>query len=148
MLTLKFSRINICVSHSLKYYPSFRTCMDSKSAIFVIVGSLLVMVIYSPITKFVSAEVTSECFGQGSATTYYCVYTFTGGSTTKTWIMECSKDKTGTWDCQNLPLKPKPPGIDQAIQHTINEVGPSNPNDSKDLGGMKTDKGITKSPIE
>lgn len=121
--------------------------MDSKSAIFVAVGSLPVMAIFSPIMNFVSAEVTSECFGAGSAGTYYCVNTFTGGDTTKTWITECSKDKTGTWDCQLGP-KPKPPGIDQAIQNTINEVGPSNPNNSKDLGGMQTDKGIAKSPIE
>lgn len=105
------------------------------------------MALYSPIINFVSAEVTSECFGEGSATTYYCVSTFTGGGTSLTWITECSKDKTGTWDCQNLPLKPKPPGIDQAIANTINEVGPSNPNDSKDIGEMKSDKGITKSPI-
>ena len=111
-------------------------------------ASILTMAIFSSITKFVSAEVTSECFGKGSATTYYCVYTFTGGSTTKTWIMECSKDKTGTWDCQNLPLKPKPSGIDQALANTVNEVGPSNPNDSNDLGGMKTDEGITKSPLD
>ena len=122
--------------------------MDSKSAILLVLGSLLAMAIYGPIMNFVSAEVTSECFGEGSAGTFYCVYTFTGGGTTKTWIMECSKDKTGTWDCQNLPLKPKPSGIDQAIANTVNELTPSNPNDSKDLGGMQTDKGITKSPIE
>ena len=30
---------------SAKYYPSFRTCMDSKFTIFVAVGSLLVMAI-------------------------------------------------------------------------------------------------------
>ena len=122
--------------------------MDSKSAIFVAVGSLLVMAIFSSIMNFVSAEVTSECFGAGSATTYYCVSTFTSGDYSHTWITECSKDKTGTWDCQTVRPEPKPPGIDQAIQNTINEVAPSNPNDSTDLGGMKTDKGITKSPIE
>lgn len=41
-----------------------------------------------------------------------------------------------------------PTGIDQAIENTIQELVPSDPNDSNDLGGMKTDKGITKSPIE
>ena len=122
--------------------------MDSKCAIFVAVGSLLIMAIFSSIMNFVSAEVTSECFGRTGATTYYCVSTFTGGGTTLTWITECSQDKDGNWDCHALGPKPKPPGIDQAIANTVNEVGPSNPNDSKDLGGMQTDKGITKSPIE
>ena len=70
------------------------------------------------------------------------------GGITLTWITECSQDKDGNWDCHALGPKPKPPGIDQAIANTVNEVGPSNPNDSKDLGGMQTDKGITKSPIE
>lgn len=41
-----------------------------------------------------------------------------------------------------------PTELKDAIYNAINEVDPSNPNDSKDLGGMKTDKGITKSPIE
>ena len=41
-----------------------------------------------------------------------------------------------------------PPRVEQLIENTVNELAPTNPNDSKDLGGMKTDKGITKSPIE
>lgn len=71
--------------------------MDTKSAIFVTLGFLLVMTIYSSSSN--SKKVT-------------------------------------------------PHGIDQIIHNTINEVGTSNPNVPKDLDGMKSDKGITKSPIE
>lgn len=48
--------------------------MDSKSAIFVAVGSLLVMAIYSPIMNFVSAETVSHCFTIGER--YICYYVF------------------------------------------------------------------------
>ena len=41
-----------------------------------------------------------------------------------------------------------PPGLDQIIQDTVKEETQTNTNDSKDLGGMQTDKGITKSPVE
>jgi hypothetical protein len=58
------------------------------------------------------------------------------------------KDKDGRWDCHGITKKATPPGIDQLIQNTINEVGLSTTNDPKDLGGIKSDKGITKSPIE
>ena len=62
--------------------------------------------------------------------------------------MECSKDKDGHWNCNVLNKKAPPPAIDQAIANTVNELAPTNPNDSKELGEMQTDKGITKSPIE
>jgi hypothetical protein len=106
------------------------------------------MAIFSSTTNFVSGEVTTECFGS-SAPTYYCVSTVTyPGGHVDTWVTECSTDKDGNINCHALDPKPKPPGIDQAIQNEINEVGPSNPNNSKDLGGTQADKGITKSPIE
>ena len=144
-LTFKFSRINTRVLHSLKYDPSFRTCMDSKSAIFIAVGSLLVMAIYSPIMNFVSAA-TSECFGFGQAI-YYCVATAKlPNGEDYTILLECNTEKVSCEKVERVQVTP--PGLDQIIQDTVNEVGPSNPNDSKDLGGMKTDKGITKSPIE
>jgi hypothetical protein len=119
--------------------------MESKSAIFVAVGSLLVMAIFSSITNFVSAETTTECYGGLNDGVYLCVHNRDGEIS----IMMCT-DKGGSdgWNCEMLRPKAIPAGIDQAIANTINEVGPSNPNDSKDLGGMQTDKGITKSPIE
>lgn len=40
------------------------------------------------------------------------------------------------------------PGFQQLIDNTVKEETQSNSNDPKDLGGMKSDKGITKSPIE
>jgi len=119
--------------------------MDSKSAIFIAVGSLLVMAIYSPIMNFVSAA-TSECFGFGQAI-YYCVATAKlPNGEDYTILLECNTEKVSCEKVERVQVTP--PGLDQIIQNTINEVGPSNPNDSKDLGGMKTDKGITKSPVE
>jgi hypothetical protein len=117
--------------------------MDSKRAIFVAVGSLHIMAIFSPIINFVSAA--TECFGRGQSI-YFCtaIEKLPNGED-YTIVLECSCDK-GT--CEKVEKVVTPPGIDQVIQNAINEVGPSNPNDSKDLGGMQTDKGITKSPIE
>ena len=119
--------------------------MDSKSAIFIAVGSLLIMAIYSPIMNFVSAA-TSECFGRGQAI-YYCVATAKlPNGEDYTILLECDSEKVSCEKVERVQVTP--PGLDQIIQNTINEVGPSNPYDSKDLGGIKTGKGITKSPIE
>lgn len=77
-----------------------------------------------------------------------CAVWFADGST-----MLCEyNDSTKKWDCKFITSPPKtgsdmPTELKGAIDNANNEVGPSNPNDSKDLGGMQTDKGITKSPI-
>ena len=119
--------------------------MDSKTVIFVAVGSLLVMAIFNSTTDFVSAA--SECFGRGSGLDHiFCVTTV--GEPPEIYVFECVRNAEGNWDCHGITKKATPPGVDQIIQNTIQEVGPSNPNDSKDLGGMKTDKGITKSPLD
>ena len=120
--------------------------MDTKSALFVTLGFLLVMAIYGSSSNSVSAA--SECFGEGSLDHVFCVTTLGEPPNTVSHVFECVKDKDGRWDCHGITKKATPPGIDQLIQNNINEVGPSNPNDPKDLGGIKNDKGITKSPIE
>jgi len=63
-------------------------------------------------------------------------------------VQYCYKDKNGIGNCEILNSKPTPPGIEQAIQDNVKDETQTNTNDSKDLGGMKTDKGITKSPLD
>jgi len=123
--------------------------MDSKSTIFVFVGSLLTMAIFSSSSNFIYAvapEVTSyNCLDSQKL----CAVWFADGSS-----MLCEyNDSTKKWDCKFITSPPKtgsdmPTELKGAIDNAINEVGPSNSNDPKDLGGLKTDKGITKSPIE
>ncbi|HEY7695147.1 MAG TPA: hypothetical protein VH797_03495 [Nitrososphaeraceae archaeon] len=112
--------------------------------ILIVLGSLITVTIVSSIINFVSAEVTSECFGS-SLDHYFCV--FNTSATGEKWVTECFKDKDGKWQCNALEKKATPPGVDQVIQNTINEVGPSNSNNPKNLDGLKSDKGITKNPI-
>lgn len=118
--------------------------MDSKSAIFVPVGSLLVMATHSSFTNFISAapEVTLyACNKQKTG----CYVEFADGSK-----MMCSyNSSTQKWDCtpirntgSDIPTKLKN-AIDTAREEVL-----SNTTDSKDLGGMQTDKGITKIPVE
>jgi hypothetical protein len=117
--------------------------MDPKYAIFIVLGSLLTMAIFSSITNYVSAA--SECFGRG-LDTYFCIATEKhANGEGYTILLECSYHK-GT--CEKVEKVVTPPGVEQLIENTVNDLAPTNPNDSKDLGGMKTDKGITKSPIE
>jgi hypothetical protein len=118
--------------------------MDSKSAIFIAVGTLLVMAMYSSITNFVSAATTVECFGGSSVDHYICVTTRDDGTIK---VQDCIRNKEGISECTTLNPKPTPPGIEQSTQNTVKEDTQTNTNDSKDLGGMQTDKGITKSPI-
>ena len=113
--------------------------MDTKSAIFVTLGFLLVIAIYGSSSNSVSGA--SECFGEGSLDHVFCVTTLGEPPNTVSHVFECVKDKDGRWDCHGITKKATPPGI-------VNEGGPSNPNDPKDLGEIKSDKGITKSPIE
>lgn len=120
--------------------------MHTTSAIFITLSFSLVIAIYGSSSNSVSAA--SECFGEGSLDHVFCVTTLGQPPNTQTHVFECLKDKDGRWDCHGITKKATPPGIDQLIQNTINEVGPSTTNDPKDLGGIKSDKGITKSPIE
>ena len=119
--------------------------MDTKSTIFITLGSFLFMAICSSSSNPVSAA--SECFGEGSLDHVFCVTTLGQPPNTVSHVFECIKDKDGKWDCHGITKKATPPGIDQVIQNNIN-VGPSNSNVTKDLGGMNSDKSITKSPIE
>ena len=123
--------------------------MDPKFGIFIVLGSLLIMAIFSSSSNFISAvapEVTKyNCLDSQKI----CAVWFADGSS-----MLCEyNDSTKKWDCKFITSPPKtgsdlPTELKDAIQNAINEVGPSNSNDPKDLGGMQTDKGITKSPIE
>ena len=124
--------------------------IDTKFAIFVVIGSLLVMAIYSSSTNFVSAADVTACAG-----------------TTKAMICTVFEEKTldvlSEWDCKlntttkkwscvevtqttktgsDIPTELKS-AIDAAKQETQN-----NTNDSKDVGEIKTDKGIAANPIQ
>ena len=123
--------------------------MDSKSAIFVAVGSLLTMAIFSSSSNFISAaapEVTK--YNCDSSQKLSAVW-FADGST-----MLCEyNDSTKKWDCRFITSPPKtgsdiPTELKGAIDNAVKEETLSDTNDTKDIGGMKSDKGITKSPIE
>jgi hypothetical protein len=123
--------------------------MDTKLVILLVLGSLLTMVIFSSSSNFISAvapEVTKyNCLDSQKL----CAVWFADGSS-----MLCEyNDSSKKWDCKFITSPPKtgsniPTELKDAIDNAINEVGPSNSNDPKDLGGMKSDKGITKNPIE
>ena len=123
--------------------------MDTKLVILLVLGSLLTMVIFSSSSNFISAvapEVTKyNCLDSQKL----CAVWFADGSS-----MLCEyNDSTKKWDCKFITSPPKtgsniPTELKDAIDNAINEVGPSNSNDPKDLGGMKSDKGVTKNPIE
>lgn len=102
------------------------------------------MAIYSPIMNFVSA-IKVECFGGAKIDHYFCVTTKDDGTIS---VDECIRNKEGISECTTLNPKPTPPGIEQSIQNGLKEETQTNTNDSKDLSGMKSDKGIIKSPIE
>jgi hypothetical protein len=121
--------------------------MKTRFTVFIFMASILTMAIFSSIMNFVSAAVPTgtSCEEVPVVGGWFCTTTFDDGTVSKQY---CYKDKDGIGICQVLKSKPIPPEIEQAIQNSIQEVAPTNPNDSKDLGGMKSDKGITKSPIE
>jgi len=116
--------------------------MKTRFTVFIFMASILTMAIFSSITNFVSAVTTCEDYSVLGGS--ICV-TFDDDKTT---VQYCSKDKDGIWSCIKLNPKPTPPGIEQAIQDTVKEEAQTNTNDSKDLGGMKSDKGIMKSPLD
>ena len=118
--------------------------METKSSIFIVLGSLLVMAIFSSITNFVSA-LKVECFGGSKIDHYFCVLTNDDGPII---VSDCIRNEEGISECTSLNPKPTPPGIEQSLQNTVKEETQTNTDDSKDIGGMKTDKGITKSPLD
>lgn len=119
--------------------------METKSSIFIVLGSLLVMAIYSHTINFLSAVKGVECFGGSKIDHYFCVLTNDDGTII---VSECIRNEEGLSECTPLNSKPTPPGIEQSIQNTVKEETQTNTNDSKDIGGMKIDKGITKSPLD
>ena len=107
---------------------------------------LTLATIYGSSLNFVSAA--TECFGRG-LDHYFCIVSgtyFTGEN--YMYVMECSKDANGHFDCKTLTKNVPPSGIEQSIQDTVREEAQSNTNDSKDIGGMKSDRGLTKGPIQ
>lgn len=123
--------------------------MDTKLVILLVLGSLLTMTIFNSSSNFISAAAPEVTKYNCDSSQKLCGVWFADGST-----MLCEyNDSTKKWDCRFITSPPKtgsdmPTELKDAIDNAINGVGPSNSNDPKDLGGMKSDKGITKSPIE
>jgi hypothetical protein len=121
--------------------------MNVKLAIFMVVALVFMITTIGTITSFISAvapEVTKyNCDAAGKL----CAVWFADGST-----MLCKyNDSTKKWDCEFITSPPKtgsniPTDLKGAIDDAFNDVGPSNSNDPKDLGGMKSDKPTTMSP--
>lgn len=124
---------------------------NTKLPIFIIIASILTMAIFSSITNFVSAS-TTECFGTGASPARFCTTTWSKQNGDPIDAIDnflCTKDKDGHWQCEAVKPTVTTPDIKQAIGNTVKELAPSsNPNDSKNLGGMQSDQGITKSPIK
>jgi hypothetical protein len=96
--------------------------MNIKFAILILIASILTMAVYSSSTNFVSAA--TECFGAGSVDTFFCTSTVTLSSGEEhTFIMECSKDKDGHWNCEKLGARVTPPGIEDSIKKSMMSEG-------------------------
>lgn len=119
--------------------------MYAKLPIFMLITSVLMLAIFSSIMNFVSAVKGVECFGGSKIDHYFCVLTNDDGTII---VSECIRNEEGLSECTQLNSKPTPSGIEQSIQDTVKEEAQTNTNDPKDLGGMRSDKGTTKSPIE
>jgi hypothetical protein len=118
--------------------------MYAQLLIFVVIASGLLMAIYGSSLNFVSA-VKVECFGGAKLDQYLCVTTKDDGTIE---VQECIRNEEGISECTTLNPKPTPPGIEQSIQNGVKEETQANTNDTKDLGGMKTDKGTSMSPVK
>ena len=121
-------------SHNLKYNPSFRSCMDSKSTIFVAVGSLLVMAIFNSITNFVSAEI--NCYSSGEK--YICI--FTSDDPPATAITFCNSDGTNcktTWLDKVPPLSPAYKAALRNLQLTPDNTDPTSKEPLKEPGKLE-----------
>ena len=105
-------------------------------------ASILTMAMYSPIMNFVSAA-KYQCYEFGVLGGSICI-----ANDDPKDVQYCYKDKNGIGNCEKLNSKPVPPGIEQLLENTVKEETQTSTNDSKDLGGMKSDKGITKSPLD
>jgi hypothetical protein len=117
--------------------------MDTKFVVFVLMASILTMVIYSSSIKSVLAY-SYECFGR-ELDQYICVHTNDDGSIA---VFECvTTHNPSSVDCHAINKADVTPGLKAEIDANVQELGPGNPNDSKDIGGMKSDKGVTKSPL-
>lgn len=114
--------------------------------------SILTMAIFSSITNFGSAT-TTECFGTGASGATFCTTTWTkkddGIDMTSYYL--CTEDKDRHWQCETVKPAVTTPEIKQAIGNTVKELAPSSnptPSNSKNLGGMQTQNGITQSPTK
>ena len=116
---------------------------ETQFAIFIFMASILSIAIYNTSINFSSASFY-ECFGR-ELDQYICVSTSEDGSVS---VLECvATHNPASVYCHAINKVNVTPGLKAEIDANVIELGPSNPNDSKDIGGMKTDKGITKSPI-
>ena len=104
------------------------------------------MAIFSSTINFVSAA-SSECFGDANSLgSVICVSKLDNG---RVDVYECTVTQNPYHvDCHPLNKVSVPAGVEQVIENTVKEETQTNTNDSKDLGGMQTDKGITKSPLD
>lgn len=90
--------------------------MDPKFGIFMIIASVLTMAVYSSSANFVSAD-SSECFGTSSQGYVICSHTVTlSNGDEHSFLVECSKNKDGLWNCQKIGSKVMPPGIEDSIK--------------------------------
>jgi len=119
--------------------------MYSKICILAI-ASILTMILHSASINFASAA--SECFGE-SLDQFLCIGTDTlSNGQVISWVYECIKDKDGKWDCHDLKrVNTMPSDLKAEIDASIKEEVQNNISDSKEIGGMKSDKGLSKSPI-
>ena len=124
---------------------------NTKFPIFIIIASILTMAIFSSITNFGSAS-TTECFGSAKDPARFCAITYSikeGDYIDATAYVLCTTDKDGHAQCEIVKPTVPTPEIKQAIGNAVKELAPSsNTSDSKNLGGMQSDQGITKSPIK
>lgn len=117
--------------------------LHTKSLFLIGISSFLTISLLGTSINFVSAS-SYECFGS-SLDQYICVgKNDVDGSI---FVFECVVSHNPyNVDCHNVQKTDVPSGIKADIDASIQEVGPSSPNDSKNLGGIKTDKGTTMSP--
>jgi hypothetical protein len=119
--------------------------MQSKSLIFVVVGSLLVAAAYSSV-NFVIAEPVTTCTGT-SKTTARC---WTYENNELQLKMDCTyHSKTKSWSCVESQSKQAgsevPLGLQSAIDAARKE-SQKNAEDSKGLGDLKNDTGTSANP--
>lgn len=80
------------------------------------------MAVYASSPKFVSAE--DECFGTSSQGYLVCSSTVKLSSGEEhTFLMGCSKDKDGHWNCEKLGARVMPPGIEDSIRKSMTSDG-------------------------